>query len=372
MNKERMIENFLEMVKIHSPSNNEGLYAEYLIKLLKELDGEIYLDNGYKNYGGNAPVIFAKFKGNLAGNGVTLAAHMDVIEPSLGVNPIIENNIIKTDGTTTLGGDDKAGIASIIEVLRTIKENKLEHRDIFVLLTPCEEAGMLGAKNIDWSSVPATMKPAMNMLVIDNAGKAGLIAHTAPSKYGITFTFTGKKAHAGIEPEKGINAICMAAHAISNMKIGRIDEFTTSNIGSINSDFPTNVVSDCCIFTAELRGHSEEKIIEMLNNYEEACKNAALLFGGEYTMEKNHDYPALKPKDDLKFAKEFAKIYEEIGIDSELKIIGGGSDSNILAKEGFNSIIIGVGMYNVHTVNEYLVTDDLFKTTEAILKYITK
>lgn len=372
MNKERMIENFVEMIKIHSPSNNEGKYAEYLINLLKNLGGEIYLDDGYKNYGGNAPVIFAKFKGNLSGEGITLAAHMDVIEPSLGVNPIIENNIIKTDGTTTLGGDDKAGIASIIEVLRTIKEKNLEHRDIFVLLTPCEEAGMLGAKNIDWSSVPSHMRPAINMLVIDNAGEAGLIAHTAPSKYGITFTFTGKKAHAGIEPEKGINAICIASEAISNMKIGRIDEFTTSNIGSITSDFPTNVVSDYCVVTAELRGHSEEKIIEILNSYEEACKNASILFGGGYSMKKRHDYPALKPKDDLKFAKEFAKIYEEIGVHTKLKIIGGGSDSNILAKEGFNSIIIGVGMYDVHTVNEYLVTDDLFKTTEAILKYVTK
>lgn len=372
MNKERMIENFLEMVKIHSPSNNEGQYAGYLIELLKNLGGEIYLDEGYKNYGGNAPVIFAKFKGNLSGEGVTLAAHMDVIEPALGVNPIIENNIIKTDGTTTLGGDDKAGIASIIETLRTIKENNLNHRDIFVLLTPCEEAGMLGAKNIDWTSVPSNMKPATNMLVIDNAGRAGLIAHTAPSKYGITFTFNGKKAHAGIEPEKGINAVCMAAEAISNMKIGRIDEFTTSNIGSIKSTFPTNVVADHCVVTAELRGHFEEKILEMLNSYEKACKNAAILFGGEYSIEKRHDYPALKPKDDLKFAKEFAKIYEDIDVQSELKIIGGGSDSNILAKEGFNSIIIGVGMYDVHTVNEYLVIDDLFKTTEAILKYITQ
>lgn len=372
MNKERLIENFIEMIKIHSPSKKEGKYAEYLADLLKGLGAEVYLDNGYKNYGGDAPTIFAKYKGNIPGEGVTLAAHMDVIEPNLNVNPIIENGIIKTDGTTTLGGDDKAGIASIIEVLRTLKETNVSHEDIYMVFTPCEETSMLGAKNVDWSLVPENMKPAKNMLVVDNAGRAGIIAHTAPSKYDVDITFIGRKAHAGIEPEKGINAVNMAALAISNMVMGRIDSLTTSNIGVINAQFPTNVVADNCIVKAEVRSHSEEKILEVIKGYEEACKNAAEKMGGSYKLEYSCDYPTLKPKDDLKFAKEFAAVYESLGIETELKVIGGGSDSNIFAKEGYNSIIIGVGMNNVHTVDETLEIEELFKTTEAMLKYISK
>lgn len=372
VDKKRLTDSFIEMIKIHSPSDREKKFADYMILLLKELGAEIYLDEGFKKYGGDAPTIFAKIKGTVAGEGVTLAAHMDVIEPNANVNPVIAGDIIKTDGTTTLGGDDKGGVAAIVEVLRVLKEKNIPHKDIYVLLTPGEEAGMHGAKNIDWSLVPSHMRPAENMIVLDNAGRAGIIAHTAPSKYGITFTFKGKKAHAGIEPEKGINAIALAACAVARMQIGRIDEFTTSNLGKIDADFPSNVVPDCCVVKGELRGHSEEKIKEMLMSYEKACEEAAASFGGEYTMEYSHDYPALKPKDDLKFAREFAEIYESIGVPSELKIIGGGSDSNILAAEGFNSIIIGVGMYDVHTVDEYLDTAEMFKTAEAVLKYIAR
>ncbi|WIV12951.1 M20/M25/M40 family metallo-hydrolase [Proteiniborus sp. MB09-C3] len=372
MNKERLLNNFMEMLKIHSPSRKEGKYAEYLINLLKEMGASIYLDEGYLQYGGDSPSIIAKFPGDIEGEGVTLAAHMDVIEPNLNVQPVVEGNIIKTDGSTTLGGDDKGGVASIIEALRTIKEEKISHKDIYVVLTPCEEVGMLGAKYFNWDKVPEGMRPSKNMIVVDNAGAAGLIAHSAPSKYDIEVVFQGKKAHAGIEPEKGINAIAVASNALSRMNIGRIDDLTTSNISSISSQFPSNVVPDICKVAGEIRSHSEEKILDIIEYYKKACDEAVEKLGGTYKFDYQRDYPVLKPKDDLKFAKEFAKIYEELNIPSELKVIGGGSDSNIFAEQGFNSIIIGVGMNNVHTVEEYLVIDDLFKTTEAIIRYIKR
>lgn len=372
MNKERLLDNLVEMLKIHSPSKKEGRFAEYLVNLLKEMGASIYLDEGYLQYGGDSPSIIAKFPGDIEGEGVTLAAHIDVIEPNLNVEPIVEDNIIKTDGTTTLGGDDKGGIASIIEVLRTVKEEKISHKDIYVVLTPCEEIGMLGAKYFDWEKVPEDMMPAKNMIVVDNAGKAGLIAHSAPSKYDIEITFRGRKAHAGIEPEKGINAITLSSYALSRMNIGRIDDLTTSNISTIDSEFPSNVVPDICRVTGEVRSHSEEKILEIIEFYKKVCDESIEKFGGNYEFNYKCDYPVLKPKDDLRFANEFAKVYEEINVPAELKVIGGGSDSNIFAKQGFNSIIIGVGMNKVHTVEEYLEVSELIKTTEAIVRYIKK
>ncbi|CAK7064378.1 M20/M25/M40 family metallo-hydrolase [Tissierella sp.] len=372
MNKERLLNNLVEMLKIHSPSKKEGKYASYLVELLEGMGASIYLDEGYLQYGGDSPSIIAKFSGDIEGNGITLAAHMDVIEPNLDVEPIIEDNIIRTNGTTTLGGDDKGGIASIIEVLRTIKEEKISHKDIYVVLTPCEEVGMLGAKHFNWEKVPKDMMPSKNMVVVDNAGAAGIIAHSAPSKYDIEINFQGRKAHAGIEPEKGINAISLASYALSRMDIGRIDDLTTSNISTISSEFPSNVVPDMCRVTGEVRSHSEERILEIIESYKKICEDAVEKLGGIYKFDYKCDYPVLKPKDDLSFAKEFSKIYEEINVPAELKVIGGGSDSNIFAKQGFNSIIIGVGMYKVHTVDEYLEIDELFKTTEAIIRYIKK
>lgn len=371
MNRERVINNFIDMVKIYSPSLNEKEYSQYLIKYLEKLGLEIYLDLGYEKYGGNAPTIFAKLKGNISGKGVTLAAHMDVVEPCNNINPVIDGNFIKTDETTTLGGDDKAGIAAILEVLENLIEIGAKHEDVFVVLTPCEENGMLGAKNIDWNKVPSHMIPAKNMIVIDNSGRAGLIAHTAPSKYDFKIIFKGRKAHAGIEPEKGINAITLAGVAVSNMNIGRIDTLTTSNLGTIHSEFPSNVVADFCVVTGEVRGHSLESIFETLNSYEKACKESVTKLGGEFIFEKNCVFPTLKPTDNLMFAKEFAKEYKKMGITTEFQVIGGGSDSNIFAKEGYNSIILGVGMENVHTVNEKLDIRELFKTVEALNNYIS-
>lgn len=370
MNNQRLIDNFIEMIKIHSPSKSEGEFAKYLISLLEDLGATIFLDEGYKKHGGDSPSIIARFKGDIKGEGVTLAAHMDVIEPNEGVKPIIDGNIIKTDGSTTLGGDDKAGIASIIEAIKVIKENNFSHKDIFVVLTPCEEIGMLGAKYMDWDKVPVDMMPSKRMIVVDNAGKAGIVAHSAPAKYDVEISFEGRKAHAGIEPEKGINAITIASYALSLMNVGRIDDLTTSNFSKINADYPSNVVPDQCTISGEVRGHLEEKIKEVINSYEEKCDKAVKKYNGIFKLNYEVDYPVLKPKDDLVFAKEFAQIYEDIGVESELKVIGGGSDSNIFAKEGFNSIIIGVGMNDPHTVEESLEISELYKTTEALIKYL--
>lgn len=372
LNKERLLDNLVEMLKIHSPSKKEGQYAKYLVDLLEEIGGLIYLDEGYLEYDGDAPSIIAKFPGDIEGEGITLAAHMDVVEPNLNVKPIVEGNIIRSDGTTTLGGDDKGGVASIIETLRIIKEENISHEDIYIVLTPGEEIGMLGAKYLNWEKVPKDMLPARNMIVVDNAGEAGLIAHSAPSKYDIEIMFQGRKAHAGIEPEKGINSIVVTAYALSNMNTGRIDDLTTSNISKINSEFPSNVVPDLCTINGEVRGHSEDRILEIIETYKKVCDKSIEKFGGSYTLDYQCDYPVLKPNDDLAFAKEFAKAYEEIGVPAELKVIGGGSDSNIFAKQGFNSIIIGVGMNKVHTVEEYLEIDELIKTTEAIVRYIKR
>ena len=131
-------------------------------------------------------------------------------------------------------------------------------------------------------------------------------------------------------------------------------------------------IPDCCSFHGEIRSHSEETLENIIDEYENIAKNVVNEFNGEYSLEVSYNYPVLKPKDDLKFAKEFAKVVYEMGVKSELKVIGGGSDSNILSKEGFNSIIIEVGKYKVHTVEEYLVIDDFLKTTEAVLNYIIK
>lgn len=362
---------FKKLISIYSPSKNEKEVCDYIIQELKSLGCSIYLDRSQKKYGGNAPTIFALLKGTKEG-GLSLSAHMDVVEPNKDLKIIDEGNIIKTDGKTTLGGDDKAGLAVILYVLKYLVEEKVDHEDIYAIITPGEEAGMLGARNIDWDNLYKNMNPSKKTIVLDNAGKSEFIAYQAPSCNHFQIEIFGQKAHAGIEPEKGISSIKVISEIISKLEILRIDEYTTANISYLHSEFPSNVVADYAVCRGELRGHSYEKIDQMMKTYEDICKEISLKYKASYKFKYQREYPRLESKDNLKFAKELQKIYKKIGIDSELQIIGGGSDANFFAEEGFNPIIIGVGMQKVHTTEEYLEVNEMGIAARVVLEYLNR
>lgn len=362
---------FKELVNIYSPSKKEKDVCDYVVNYLKNLGCEIYLDESQDKYGGNCPTIFSVLKGNKP-SAITLSAHIDVVEPNKGVKIIEDGNIIKTDGTTTLGGDDKAGVAVILYALEYLVKNNIDHEDIYCMITPGEEAGMLGARNVNWDEVYKHINPAKDTIVLDNAGKSKYIAYQAPACNTFEITVHGKKAHAGIEPEKGISSIKVISEIISKMDILRIDELTTANISYINSDFPSNVVPDKTTCTGELRSHSYEKIESVLSSYDNICKQVCDKYKATYDFNHIQAYPLLRSLDELKLAKKFQKCYSEIGVESELQIIGGGSDANFYAEQGFNAIIIGVGMQKVHTTEEYLEVDEMKTAAEVLLKYLMR
>lgn len=367
MNKERVLEIFEDLLLIHSPSKKEKGVCDYLIDFLENLGLDIYLHENQDSYGGNSPVIFAHLKGNLE-SGVTFSAHTDVIEPNKNLKIVKEKNIWKTDGSTTLGSDDKAGVCSILYMMEHLVKNSIPHKDIYAIFTPGEEAGMLGAKNIDWQEVYKHMNPAKNMLVVDKGGDAGDIAYQAPTSYSFEITITGKTSHAGIEPEKGINAIILASKFLSQVKTSRIDETTTSNIATINCNFPSNVVPDKVVITGEVRAKNDDDIHKVLDGYENILKDVT---NNNYELKRKLDYPALVPSYDMSFVNEIRDAYQKLGIKSNKVIIGGGSDANYFANEGFISAIVGVGMQDVHTKGEYVKLDELYKTTQMMINYMS-
>lgn len=369
--EEELLSIFFDLINIYSPTRNELEVSKYIVKFLENLGAQIYLDESYENYGGNCPTVFAKIKGNLEGQGVTFSAHMDVVEPNKESRVIFEDNIIKTDGNTTLGGDDKAGIAAILYSIKYIIDNNIDHQDIYTIFTPGEEIGMLGAKNIDWNKLYENMSPAKNVIVVDNAGKSMYVAYKAPTCTNYYMKAIGKTSHACLAPEAGVNAIKIISEIIYNMKSGRIDEFTTANVSEINSKFPTNVVPDQATASGEIRSHSYESVDKLLDEYEEIGNTIADKYHGKFEMQRIQQYPLLNSKDELAFANEFLEIYKSVGVDAQLQVIGGGSDANYLAGQGFNSIIIGVGMQKVHTTEEYLEVVELKNTTRAIIKYLS-
>ena len=258
INRERMVENFINMAKISSPSLKEREVADYIKKELESIGLEVIEDNAGEKTGGNSGNII----GILRAPGkkkVLLSAHMDTVLPCDKVNPIIENGIIKSDGTTVLGGDDKAGIANIIEAIRVIKENNFDHPEIIVVCSIAEEIGLLGAKNFDIEKYAPDYS-----FILDSSGKPGIAIIQTPYSAKGEMKIIGKPAHAGIAPENGINALTVAAHAITKIKLGRIDSETTSNIGVVRGGEAVNIVMPEVTLHYEARSFSGEKLDSLL------------------------------------------------------------------------------------------------------------
>ena len=375
MNKERLLNTFLDLVKIYSPSKNEINVMKYITEKLEKLGVKYILHDHSAEYGGNTPVIIAKLEKNCDDEKlkpISLSAHMDVVEPSKDLDVYVEDGLVKTRTETTLGGDDKGGVAIILETFENLVENNLPHNDVFAVITPSEEIGLLGAKSIKWEEIPSEFMPAKDMLVLDNGGGSDLVAVEGPCMYKINVHYEGASAHAGIEPEKGRSAIIAMSSAISKMKIGRLNDHTTSNIGSIVSEFPTNVVPKDCKIRMEVRCLNEDEAKENVDNYIDIFEKTAKDFEVKCNIEVKYDYPPLKQIDENNLLNRVLDAYKKVGIIAKPIKIGGGCDGNIYLKNGFHSVILGVGMYKIHTIEEYLVISDMEKTAEAVMEFITK
>lgn len=364
INRDRIVDKFLEMVKISSPSRNEREMGDYLIKELKEIGLEVIEDNAGELNGGNCGNII----GILRAEGkpkYMFTAHMDTVVPCEKVVPIVENGIIKSDGTSILGGDDKGGIVVILEMLRAIKENNLDHPEILVVFSIAEEIGLMGAKSFEVEKY----NPDFGF-VLDSGGKPGKIITKAPSAARGTITIEGKPAHAGIAPEKGINALTVLAHAITKMKLGRIDEETTSNIGVVRGGQATNIVMPLVEVDYEVRSLSNEKLQVILNETIEILEKTCEEFGAKVTTALEIEYPGFKIDDNAEVVQIIKKACDKLGIESETLSSGGGSDTNIYNGKGIPSVNLAVGMSKVHTLEEYIEIEDLVTLAKIAVEIV--
>ncbi|MGH9903269.1 MAG: M20/M25/M40 family metallo-hydrolase, partial [Pyrinomonadaceae bacterium] len=255
INQERIKNLLLELVRIDSVSRREREVAERVRAYCEELGAEVEIDDAGEKVGGNTGNVIARFRGTIPdAEPIMMSAHMDTVVPGEGVKPVVEGDIIRSDGTTVLGGDDKSGIAVILETIRCLKEQNIPHTDIEAVFSICEEVGLLGAKHVDVSRLRSKYG-----LVFDS-DDPGFLFTKGPSADHMEFKIHGLESHAGVAPESGISAIRIAAEAIAGMKLGRIDEETTANIGVIEGGKATNIVTNLVTVRGEARSLSDEKL----------------------------------------------------------------------------------------------------------------
>lgn len=367
MNTERLVNEFMEMVKVSSVSRREGSFAALLSDKLKELGFEVYMDNANRASGGDTGNVLGRLKGTLDAQPVLLCAHMDTVVPGENIRPIISDGVIKSDGTTILGGDDKAGIAAILEAVRYIKEKGIQHGDIEVAFTVCEESGMTGSKNMDYGWLKSKLA-----YVLDSGGDVGTVITKAPAQFKINTVIKGRAAHAGVAPEKGISAIQVAAKAISGMKLLRIDGETTANVGRIKGGDATNIVCDTVEIAMEARSLVRSKAEAQVKHMLECIENACREYGAEHETEHSMSYAEVNLPEDAEVIRLADSAIKEIGLETRLTSTGGGSDTNVMSGKGLQAVTLGIGMSNVHTTSEYIAVKDMEKTAELVAAIIEK
>lgn len=367
INKQRVLNEFYELIQIPCPSLQERVVADILKKRLEELGCTVTEDvESAKLLGGSAGNLVADLKGTVAGApAILLSAHMDCVNPCAGIKPCLENGVIRSDGTTILGGDDKGGIVAILETLRCLKEQNLPHGDIQVIFSVSEEQGCAGIKNLDTALLHADMGFAL-----DSSGRPGKIIYAAPGQNKIFAKIHGKTAHGGIAPEKGINAIKKATEILIDIPTGRVDEETTCNIGIIHGGSATNIVPDLVEVAMDCRSRNPEKLENLTDKIVTIFKQGGEKAEVPVDVEVRSSYKPYCLAKDSAVIELAAKTAKALQLPVDITATGGGSDSSHFNGYGVPCTVLGTGMTNVHTVDEILLEEDLYMTCEWTLAIV--
>lgn len=366
INEQRLVENFLQLVHTNSPAGKEGKVADLVEAELKRLGLDVIRDDANTRVPSDTGNVIGTLKATApGGTPVFFSAHMDTVQPTEGIKVIQDGRVLHTDGTTILGGDDKSGIAEILEALRHIQEEKTPHAEIQVVITISEEVGLKGARALD----PALLSARMGY-ILDTGGSASNLVTQAPSHDVMAIRIIGKAAHAGASPEQGISAIQVAAKAIAGMRLGRIDAETTANIGTIQGGEARNIVAEQVTLSAEARSLDESKLVAQTKHMVDAFEQAAAEYGAKTEITVNRSYSTFHLKESDLVVQIAAKAARKIGLQPELKHTGGGSDANIYNAKGIPAIVISSGMDKVHTTEECISIDNMLESTRLVVAII--
>lgn len=366
INKERLIQDFIELVSLPCPSKDEKQEAELISQKMKALGVQTKVDDANKETGGTVGNLWGFLPGNVAGApSVLFEAHMDSVAPTTGTKVVRKDGVLYSDGTTTLGGDDKVGIAAVLEALRVIKENNLPHGDIQVLCAISEEVGSLGVRYLDKSWIKSDYG-----FCLDCGGHAGQIFNFSPKAYKLTYTVTGKAAHAGEEPEKGINAIMLSAAALSRLKYGRLDEMTTLSVGLINGGLASNIVAEQCQFAVDMRCPDPVKLDRLKEDTTRTIRETVTAGGAKLQVEEFTTGPEVFVKEEEPVCQLAAAAAKKLGYPVEYKFTGGLSDANFLCGYGLPTVNLATGMSKIHSKEEELAEQDLYEVSCWVLGII--
>jgi tripeptide aminopeptidase len=361
-----VVDLFTELAALPSPPGEEREVADVVIGYLRDLGLSVDEDDAGLKVGSDIGNIYCRLEATDGGSPIFLCAHLDTVPPEGAIEPVIEDGVVRNAAGTILGADNKSAVAAMLEGARRVLAENRPHGGIELLFTPKEEVGLLGAAAFDLSRLQARLG-----YVYDQAAPIGDVILGAPHSRALQVRFHGRAAHSGMYPEEGRSAIAAAARAISDLRLGRVDEDTTANVGIIRGGTAGNIVPEWCTLDAEARSHDERKLDELVQEMVDAFSFAAGLEDCEVETKVSKSYKGYRFKPDDPVVRIAAAALEQSGYTPAYGLSGGAADANVFNERGLACLNLANGMQDIHTPDERITVADLEGMVEVTLALVT-
>jgi tripeptide aminopeptidase len=356
---------FLELARVPSPSGQERAVADQVVDHLRALALPVDEDDAGARIESTIGNMLCRIEPFGEGTPLYFCAHLDTVPPEGPIEPVVEDGVVRNGGGTILGADNKAAVAAMLDATRRIVAESRPHGGIELLFTPKEEVGLRGAEAFDQERLHARLG-----YVYDHAGPIGEVILGAPYQVKLDASFRGRAAHSGMYPEEGRSAIAAAARAIADLRLGRLDEETTANVGEIHGGTARNIVPERCSFAAEARCHDERKLGELVQEMLETITFAAQVSDCDVEIAVDPSARGYRLKRDDEAVRLAAAALERTGFQPTYGLSGGGADANVFNERGLQCLNLANGMTDIHTPDERIAVADLDRMVDVTLALV--
>jgi tripeptide aminopeptidase len=356
---------FTELAAVPSPPGDERAVADLVAAYMRDLGLDVSEDDAGARIGSNTGNLYARIEGTDGGTPLFFCAHLDTVPPQAGIEPVLDDGVIRNSAGTILGADNKSAVAVMLEAARRLLSENRPHAGFELLFTPMEEVGLYGAAAFDHDRLDARVG-----YVYDQAAPIGEIILGAPYSHSVNVKLQGRAAHAGMYPEDGRSAIAAASKAIADFKLGRVDEETTANVGLINGGTAGNIVPEWCTFLADVRSHDQQKLADLVREMLESVTFAASLEDCQVETEVHKSYNGYRFKRDDEAIRIARVGLERAGFEPAFMLSGGGADANVFNERGLACVNLANGMVDIHTPEERISVSDLERMVDVTLALV--
>src|SRR2546429_670056 len=360
-----VVDLFTELAALPSPPGEDRAVADVVIGYLRARGLSVDEDDAGPKVGSNIGNVYCRLEATEGGKPIFLCAHLDTVPPEGPIEPVIEDGVVRNVAGTILGADTKSAVAAMLEGTRRVLSENRPHGGIELLFTPKEEVGLLGAAAFGHERMHARVG-----YVYDQAAPIGDVILGAPYSRAMEVRFHGRAAHSGMYPEEGRSAIAAAARAISDLRLGRVDEETTANVGIIDGGTAGNIVPEWCTFLVEARSHDEKKLQDVVQEILDAISFAAGIEDCAVETEVHKSYRGYRFKREDEVVRIAHAALERSGFAPSYGLSGGAADANVFNERGLSCLNLANGMQDIHTPDERITVDDLEGMVEVTLALV--